>query len=172
MWPPDLRGDLGTGLSIQDRKMDLSFHSMPLMGKRKDDFRSRPQANFPAVCQSSPDRAHRRPSDCGRPLSRNRPRRKAIGPGKPLPGPMMTNNLPEGLGKAGIDRGADNTRLEYPSVRCSTPQLDQSGDYVSSVKNWFPASLRLRAEAAAIPVSRKKGPPPLPWVGRRLADQS
>jgi hypothetical protein len=33
--------------------MDLSFHSVPLSGKRKDNYRSRTQANFQAVCQSA-----------------------------------------------------------------------------------------------------------------------
>jgi hypothetical protein len=52
--------------------------------------------------------------------------KKSNWPWQRVPGPMVTNDPPEGRGEAGIDRGPENTSPTGQSVGCATPWKEQS----------------------------------------------
>ena len=61
---------------------------------------------------------------------------KAIGPGKPMPGPMMTNARRRGVGKAGIDR---RDKDHKPEVSVG-PTNDIAGDNLELWRGCQPRS--------------------------------
>jgi hypothetical protein len=73
---------------------------------------------------------------------------------------------------AGIDRGADNTSLRYPSVRCSTPQRDHLGNMSVALRTGIQLSFTFAPKPRPHRSLEKRDLLHLPGRGRRLADQS